>query len=446
MTIGAADDTMPGIDAPAMKLDDTPPRTLSANPAERLVDAIDLPIGRWGAADGEARLLFCNVPYTRWACKSSAELVGRTLSELYGPQAWAAARDAFAAAFAGRAVYYERRLTHQGPGATPWVRVQVFPDRNAEGIVEAVYTIGWDIHQDVMEREQLLEARRRLDRFTEHIPYPLTYVDREYRLRFVNLAYQQAVRLPAAALLGRPIGEVRGPARWAQHQPYFDRALAGETVQYTRLVADLPQGPRWLRTSYVPDFDDSGAVQGAYTVTIDVHDLTEAQQRLARSAERDALTDALSRRTMMERIDAATATCDSQAVALFFIDLDGFKALNDTHGHGAGDALLVALARALQQAVRADDAVGRFGGDEFLVLAGVRDAAGADTLASHLLDAVRDCAAQCQGAASVSASIGYALAPQDATQPLRLLQLADGAMYAAKHAGKNRVMRCSDLG
>jgi len=67
-----------------MKLDDTPTRALSADPAERLVDAVDLPIGRWVMSGDEARLLFCNVPYTRWAGRSSADLVGRTLAELYG--------------------------------------------------------------------------------------------------------------------------------------------------------------------------------------------------------------------------------------------------------------------------------------------------------------------------------------------------------------------------
>jgi diguanylate cyclase (GGDEF)-like protein/PAS domain S-box-containing protein len=430
---------------PAMKLDDTPARALSADPAERLVDSIELPIGRWGRPGpgvDEARLLFCNAPYTRWAGRPSAELVGQTLAELYGAAAWAAARSAFAAAFGGATVSYERRLTHQGANAR-WARVQVFPDRNAQGEVEAVYTIGFDIHQDVMEREHLQQARERLSRFTEHIPYPLTYVDRSYRLQFVNLAYQRVVGMPATALIGRPIGEVRGPKRWQEHQPYFDRALAGESVQYTRLVHGIKgsDAPRWMRTSYVPDLDDHGTVQGVYTVTIDVHDLTEAQQRLARNAERDGLTDALSRRTMMERLDAAAASCSQRPVGLFFIDLDGFKALNDAHGHAAGDALLVALAQALQQAVRQEDAVGRFGGDEFLVLAGVRDDAGAAALADHLLQAVRSCAAQCVGASAVSASIGYALAPHDATQPLRLLQLADEAMYAAKRAGKDRVVR-----
>ncbi len=431
-----------------MKLDDTPSRALSADPAERLVDSIDLPIGRWGRSGRSgcnATLLFCNGPYTRWAGRPSEELVGCTLAELFGAPAWDAARDAFAAAFDGRTVSYERRLTHHG-AAAHWVRVQVFPDRNAQGEVEAVYTIAFDIHQDVMEREQLQEARQRLNRFTEHIPYPLTYVDRDYTLRFVNLAYQEAVGLPASALIGRQIGAVRGSARWAEHQPYFDRALAGESVQYTRLVQDLqnvPTGGRWMRTSYVPDLDDGGgAVQGVYTVTIDVHELTEAQQRLARTAQRDALTDALSRRTMMERLDTAVAACAAQPVALFFIDLDGFKALNDAHGHTAGDVLLVSLTQALAQAVRLEDAVGRFGGDEFLVLAPVRDAAGAAALATHLLRAVRACAAQCAGAAGVSASIGYALAPHDATQALRLLQLADTAMYEAKRAGKDRVMHC----
>jgi diguanylate cyclase (GGDEF)-like protein/PAS domain S-box-containing protein len=421
-----------------VKRDATPATSLSATPVERLVDAIALPIGRW---DREARLLFCNLPYATWAGRPGDQLVGRTLAELYGPNAWAAASNAFAAAFAGRTVGYERRLTHQGASAR-WTRVQVFPDRNAEGEVDAVYTVAFDIHDDVVEREALVAARQRLDRFTEHIPYPLTYVDRDCVLRFVNRAYVNTVGMDASELVGRHIGEVRGAARWAQHRPYFERALAGETVQYTRLVENLPQGARWLRTSYVPDFDDQGQVVGLYTVTIDVHDLTEAHQRLQRSVERDALTDALTRRTMMERLDAASASCAIQPFALFFVDLDGFKALNDAQGHAAGDAMLVELARALQSAVRAEDAVGRFGGDEFLVLAAVRDTAGAHALADHLLLAIQGCT----GAQPASASIGYAMAPADATQPLRLLQLADHAMYAAKRAGKNRVTHCAGLG
>lgn len=424
-----------------MKLDDTPAAGLNPNPTERLVDAIALPIGRW---DRDARLLFCNGPYTHWAGRPSEDLVGRTLTELCGPAAWAVANGPFEQAFAGRTVRYERRLTHQGASAR-WSRAMVFPDRNAAGDVEAVYTIAFDSHDDAVEREALEAARQRLDRFTEHIPYPLTYVDREFVLRFVNRAYVEAVGCPASELIGQHIGSVRGPVRWARHRPYFERALAGETVQFTRLVEELPQGARWLRTSYVPDRADSGEVVGLYTVTVDVHELTEAKQRLQRTVERDGLTDALTRGMVMERLDAATAACAAQPVALFFVDLDGFKALNDAQGHVAGDAMLVALARALQGAVRAEDAVGRFGGDEFVVLAQVRDAAGAHALAGHLLAAAQAATAAAQCKQPLSASIGYAMAPDDATQPMRLLQLADHAMYAAKRSGKNRVMHCAGL-
>lgn len=395
---------------------------------ETLIDAIDLPIGRW---DAESRLVFCNEPYLAWTGRPRAALLGKTLAELYGDEAWATAREAFATAFGGHAATYDRRMTHRSPPR--WTRVHVFPDRLPGGHVHAVYTLGYDIDDDVTHREAIESARRRLDRFTENIPYPLTYVDRDFVLRFVNRAYVDATGVPAAQLVGRAIGEVRGARRWAEHRPWFERALAGEAVQYTRLTEINGQGPRWMRTSYVPDRNDRGEVVGLYTVSIDVHELTLAQERLKRSVEHDALTDALSRRTMMDRISEAAAMASGVTTALYFVDLDGLKGVNDTHGHTEGDRVLCAVAQALKSALRQEDAVGRFGGDEFLVLAAVHDRAGAQTLAQHLLNAVR------ASGHDVTASIGYAIAPLDCTEPLQLIRLADAAMYAAKREGKNRV-------
>lgn len=408
---------------------------------ERLIAAIDLPIGRW---DRDARLVFCNDHYLRWAAQPREQLLGRSLQELFGDNAWAAAAPAFAQGFTGKTVSYERQLAH-GPTRGRWARIQVFPDADASGAVEAVFTIATDIHDDVVARETLTATQRRLDRFTENIPYPLTYVDRDFVLRFVNRAYTEATGKTAAELLGQHIGLVRGPKRWAEHEPYFQRALEGTAVQYTRLVHSIPQGPRWMRTSYVPDLDDDGQVVGLYTVTIDVHELTVAQEKLRRHAERDALTDVLSRRTMMDHIEAAVADPERGPVALYFVDLDGFKAVNDRLGHREGDALLVAVGAALQSAVRAEDAVGRFGGDEFLVMAKVRDSEGAQALAQHMLAAVRGVVGNGPLAGVVSASIGYALAPVDARHPLNLLQLADDAMYAAKRDGKNRALHCGAI-
>lgn len=397
---------------------------------QTLVDAIDLPIGRWSR---EGRLLFCNAPYLAWADRPRHLLLGRRLDELYGEVAWHAARPAFEQAFEGRTVCYERLLTHR-PGGARWARMQVFPDFRHDGTVDAVYTIAFDIHDDVQQRKALEDAHRRLDRFTENIPYPLAYTDRDCIVRFVNKAYLQVAGMQADEVIGRHIGEVRGARRWEEHRPYFERALAGETVQYTRLV-DWPRlGRRWVRTSYVPDHDGDAQVVGLYTVTMDIHELTVAQERLRRSVELDALTEVFSRRAMMDRVDAAVLNAQEQACALFFIDLDGFKAVNDSCGHREGDRVLVAVAQALKDAVRAEDAVGRFGGDEFLVLAPVRDREGAHTMAQHLLQAVRQAGALASPGHPVTASIGYALAPLDASQPLKLIQLADDAMYSAKRS------------
>lgn len=417
-----------------------PAPTAAPSAIERLVDVVALPIGRW---DRDGRLIFCNPPYIAWAARPREDLLGRTLAELFGDAAWERARPAFEKALAGETTYYERRLTHADFGGR-WARIQVFPDVDAGGSVDSVFTIATDIHEDVTAREALVAARVRLDRFTENIPYPLTYVDRGFVLRFVNKAYCDATKQTPDQLLGHHIGAVRGTRRWAEHQPHFERALEGRTVHYTRLVGSLPQGPRWMRTSYVPDLDADGGVIGLYTVTIDVHDLTVAQEQLRRSVERDALTDVLSRRAVMDRIEAALADAARAPVALFFVDLDGFKSVNDRLGHREGDALLVRVGEALQAAVRADDAVGRFGGDEFLVLAALRNANGAQALAMHMLEAIRQVTADASPQGSISASIGYALAPADAQSPMKLLQRADDAMYAAKRQGKDRVLHCAD--
>jgi diguanylate cyclase (GGDEF)-like protein/PAS domain S-box-containing protein len=411
-----------------------------AAPVERLVEAIELPIGRW---DRDARLLYCNPPYVQWAGRPREALLGRTLAQLYGAAAWARARDAFAQAFAGRTVSYDRLLEHRA-GPPRWARVQVFPEFDAAGCVQAVYTIAFDIHEDVLAREALQAVQRRLDRFTENIPYPLTYVDRDFVLRFVNKAYLQATGMTREQLLGRPIGEVRGARRWQQHRPYFERALAGQTCEFTRLTELADLGPRWVRTTYSPDFDERGQVVGIYTTTVDVHELTLAQQALKRSVERDALTDVLSRRALMDAIERAVDGCAAAPVALFFVDLDGFKPVNDVLGHRRGDALLVAAARRLQAAVRAQDVVGRFGGDEFVVLAGLPTAQAAGVLAGHLLAAVRQAGADGDEPAPVTASIGYALAPQDCASAFDLVRRADDAMYRAKRLGGDRAVHCAE--
>ena len=163
-------------------------------------------------------------------------------------------------------------------------------------------------------------------------------------------------------------------------------------------------------------------------------------------AHTDPLTSLPNRRGMQEALAAALPQCcHERLLAVFVLDLDGFKPVNDEHGHDAGDALLIAVARRLQGHVRTSDLVARLGGDEFVVVADALESpAQAHDLANKLLDAFHAPFALSAGTVRVGLTIGYALAPLDAYDAASLLKLADTAMYAGKQGGKFRAQRSAE--
>jgi diguanylate cyclase (GGDEF)-like protein len=127
---------------------------------------------------------------------------------------------------------------------------------------------------------------------------------------------------------------------------------------------------------------------------------------------------------------------------VYLIDLDGFKPVNDRHGHDVGDALLVAVGRRLQGQLRHNDVVARLGGDEFVVLArGLGHDEAARALGEKLVAAFRAPLDALGYRCTIGLTVGYALAPQDGTTSESLLKRADQAMYAGKQAGRGRVIR-----
>ena len=136
--------------------------------------------------------------------------------------------------------------------------------------------------------------------------------------------------------------------------------------------------------------------------------------------------------------EIARAKRRNECIALLFIDLDGFKSVNDDWGHEAGDALLVEVAERLRQHVRAEDVVVRLGGDEFLVVApGLERGDACGVMVRRLLAMLARPVALSVGVCTVSASIGVAFFPDSGGEPADLLHAADRAMYEAKRAGKN---------
>ena len=163
-------------------------------------------------------------------------------------------------------------------------------------------------------------------------------------------------------------------------------------------------------------------------------------------AHTDPLTSLPNRRGMQQALAAALPQCcHERLLAVYVLDLDGFKPVNDEHGHDAGDELLIAVARRLQGHVRASDLVARLGGDEFVVVAdAIESPAQAHDLAHKLLDAFHTPFALSSATVRVGLTIGYALAPLDGYDATSLLKLADAAMYAGKQGGKFRVQRSTE--
>ncbi|MBV9235538.1 MAG: GGDEF domain-containing protein [Xanthobacteraceae bacterium] len=165
-----------------------------------------------------------------------------------------------------------------------------------------------------------------------------------------------------------------------------------------------------------------------------------AEQDNERRARRDALTDLLNRNGLERAIEAKWSQRQSatEQFALLYIDLDGFKAVNDRHGHAIGDRLLQRLADRLKGLVRQDDAAARVGGDEFVVFSEVSDRGGALTFAERLIVDLSAPFELGNGLApSVGACIGIALAPQHGRDMVSLLAAADIALYEAKSRGRS---------
>ncbi len=187
--------------------------------------------------------------------------------------------------------------------------------------------------------------------------------------------------------------------------------------------------------------DAAGAVSNYVALFTDITPLKEHQRQLEHIAHFDALTSLPNRVLLADRLQQALTQSQRRgvSVAVVYLDLDGFKAVNDSHGHGFGDELLVALAYRMKGALRTGDTLARIGGDEFVaVLVDLESVGDAEPVLQRLLQAAADPLDVGSNTVQVSASIGVTVYPQDGVEVDLLLRHADQAMYVAKQAGKNR--------
>jgi len=287
-----------------------------------------------------------------------------------------------------------------------------------------------------------------LRRILSTLPAMVAYWDADQRCRFANQDYERWFGVKPEWLVGRHMEELLGPL-YQLNLPYIQGALRGEPQLFEREIPDPNGGPpRYSQAHYVPDVMD-GVVRGFSVLVADITPrkrmedaLRSATARLDMLSKHDALTGLPNRTVLADRLERAISlnTRYGSRCALLFVDLDGFKSVNDAHGHAAGDALLRLVANRLQRVVRRSDTVARLGGDEFVVLLSrLEDSQGADEAARHVLAALADEPFMLgEARVDMTCSVGVAVFPEHGTTADQLAASADTAMYRAKRSGRNR--------
>jgi diguanylate cyclase (GGDEF)-like protein/PAS domain S-box-containing protein len=270
----------------------------------------------------------------------------------------------------------------------------------------------------------------------EDAPIGMALMSPDYRLTRINGALCDLLGRSQLELLGIDAGSITHPDDLEVEGPLMDSVLAGERRSYQlekRVL--LPDGAiAWVLVGVSLVRADDGSPERFVVHVQDIHERKESEALLAYRATHDQLTRLPNRALFEDRLELALARSERVAtsVAVLFCDLDGFKRVNDSFGHEAGDDVLVEVAGRLQGAVRAGDTVARFGGDEFVVLC-------EDVVAERELDALTDRMRRAVqrpvslGGSDVclGVSIGHAVSAGGET-PAELVNQADAAMYAAK--------------
>ncbi len=231
-----------------------------------------------------------------------------------------------------------------------------------------------------------------------------------------------------------------------EHSAEFYRAMWSDLERHGswrgELINRRKDGKRYVQQTSISAIKDKhGRVRNYVGLSSDISALKETQDRLEQMAYFDALTGLPNRRLLSDRLQQAIgqASRSERLLAICYLDLDGFKPVNDQWGHAAGDQLLIDAARRLTANVRAGDTVSRLGGDEFVVLLGnLAHFDECEVALERIRSAINTPFQLNAGEARVSASMGITLFPLDGADPDMLLRHADQAMYQAKQAGRNR--------
>jgi len=403
-----------------------------------------------GYVDSDLRYRYCNGTYLEWFGRRPEDLLGRTLQEVLGEAAYAVREPHVREALAGREANFE--VPPAVSGFNRYAHTRYVPDRRPDGSVQGFYILASDVSALKKSEEQLRESERQLSLALEGSE--LALFDWNIKTGEVFLSEQWSVMLGGEPQITHTtfsaLEEITHPDDRPLLQGILRDALKGLTSHYRAEHRVRTNNGAWIWVQghgQVTARDSAGFATRMVGTSADVterkraeHELAQSRAELERVAWYDGLTGLPNRNLLVDRLEQVLARSrrSRQPLGLFYLDLDGFKAINDSMGHAAGDALLKQFAERLRRAVRTSDTVARMGGDEFVVLLeDLRAPRDADAIASTIIEAAREEFTIDSKVLRVTTCIGIAFTKGETTGA-ELLKRADAALYQAKRAGRDR--------
>jgi diguanylate cyclase (GGDEF)-like protein/PAS domain S-box-containing protein len=289
----------------------------------------------------------------------------------------------------------------------------------------------------VIERTAELRAsEQRFQALVQHSSEVVILVSADGKVEYVSESMTRVFGYSEAHLLSRPLSQILDADAGAR----LREGLAEVAERpYGVLELELPLRHRCTVQFTITNLLDNPSVGGLVLNTRDISERRQLEDQLVHQAFHDSLTSLANRALFKDRVDHAVARtkCQTPSVAVLFLDLDGFKEVNDSLGHAAGDRLLIQVAERLHACVRPSDTVARFGGDEFAVL--IEDASDdldVTQVAERVLEGLRQPFVVNGRELHVRGSMGIARMDSDVDGADQLLRNADLAMYRAKAAGR----------
>ena len=405
-----------------------------------LADNVPALIAYFDAAD--LKCLFANRAYARTFGLDEHTILGRTVEEVIGRDGYLAIAPHIERTRRGESVTYERTVPDEA-GRERILEVSLLPQRDAEGRTQAAVVMIHDITRHRQAERAVRDSEVRLRKFAAAAQGAIVFHENGI-ITDCNEATSRLCGYSADELIGSAVIDYVAPERREEalenvrrgyERPYESEIIAkdGTRIPVELEGLEMPFQGKVYRLSIVRDIRRRKADQA----------------RIDFLAHHDLLTGLPNRAVLHDRLDfiLGTARRRGSRAALLFIDLDNFKAVNDSLGHEAGDAVLRIVAERIPRVLRSVDMVSRHGGDEFLVVLPDLDSEqGAALVAQKLLAAITE-PMQVEGQGlSVSPSIGISVFPRDGDSPRELIKNADAAMYRAKERGRSNYQFFSDGG